>query len=65
MKLRKAAGVDNLSIEEIKAATQDSGLKVLYRLCKMVWDQEIIPSDWKCSVIIPIHKKKDRLYCRN
>jgi len=36
MKLKKAAGVDNLSIEEIKAATQVSGLKVLHRLCKMV-----------------------------
>jgi len=48
MKLKKAAGVDNLSIEEIKAATQASGVKVLHRLCKMVWDQEIIPSDWKC-----------------
>jgi len=56
MKLKKAASVDNLLIEVIKAATQASGLKVLHSLCKMVWNQEIIPSDWKCSVIIPIHK---------
>ena len=39
MKLKKAAGVDNLSIEEIKAATQASELKVLHMLCKMVWGQ--------------------------
>ena len=61
MKLKEAASVD-LSIEEIKQA---SGLKVLHRLCKMIWDQEIIPPDSSCTVIIPIHKKKDRLDCSN
>ena len=62
MKLKEAASVDNLSIEEIKQASR---LKVLHRFCKMIWDQEIIPSDCSCTVIIPIHKKKDRLDCSN
>jgi len=34
LKDRKAPGVDNITVEEIKAAMNDDGLKVMYKLCK-------------------------------
>src|SRR6218665_991965 len=37
----------------------------MHRLCQAVWDKEELPADWKRSIIIPIHKKKDRLECEN
>ena len=40
-------------------------MKVIHRLCSMVWDQEELPAQWKQSVIIPLHKKKDKLDCSN
>ena len=49
MKRRKAPGVDNISMEEIEAATKGTGLKAIHRLCKMVWDEEELPSQWKQS----------------
>jgi hypothetical protein len=65
MKLRKAPGLDNITTEELQAGTEGVGLKIIHRLCKMVWEREQWPSDWKRSIIIPIHKKKDRLDCSN
>jgi len=65
LKHRKAARIDNISAEEIQAATQRSGLTAVHRLCSMAWEQEQIPSDWKSAVIIPVHKKKDTLDCSN
>ena len=65
MKRGKASGVDNVSVEEIDAATQGTGLKVVHRLCRMVWEHEELPSQWKQSVIVPLHKKKDKLDCSN
>ena len=37
----------------------------MHRLCQAVWDKEELPAEWKRSIIIPIHKKKDRLECAN
>ena len=65
MKKGKAPGMDNITIEEIEAATQGSGLKTLHQLLSTIWDKEEIPSDWKKSVITPIYKKKDKLDCNN
>ena len=61
----KAAGVDNITVEEVQAATQGTGMMILHKLCQAIWEQEKLPSDWKRSVIIPIHKKKDKLDCSN
>ena len=34
---------------------------MIHRLCKRVWEEEELPTEWKRSVIVPIHKKKDKL----
>src|SRR6218665_394440 len=65
LKQRKAAGPDNLTTEELQAGTDGVGTRVMHRLCQAVWDKEELPAEWKWSIIIPIHKKKDRLECAN
>jgi len=65
LKPRKAPGIDNISAEEIRAATVGRGLETAYLLCQRIWDEETFPDEWKQAVIIPIHKKKDKLDCNN
>ena len=65
LKHGKAAGVDNITVEEVQAATQGTGMTILHKLCQAIWEQEKLPLDWKRSVIIPIQKKKDKLDCSN
>jgi len=61
----KAPGIDNITAEEIKAATKGEGLDAVYQLCQRIWNEEIFPTEWKRAVITPIFKKKDKLDCNN
>ncbi|CAM4728174.1 unnamed protein product [Leuciscus chuanchicus] len=65
LKTRKAPGIDNITAEEIKAATDGTGLQMIFQLCKRIWDEEVFPTEWKKAVIIPVYKKKDKLDCNN
>jgi len=53
-----------VSAEEIIAAGED-GVDIMFALCNKIWTEERIPDEWKHSVIVPIHKKKDKLVCDN
>ena len=64
LKSGKAPGIDMISAEEIVAAGE-KGTDALFSLCQKFWQEERFPDDWKHSVIIPIHKKKDKLQCDN
>ena len=64
LKSGKAPGIDMISAEEIVAAGE-KGTDALFSLCQKIWQEERFPDDWKHSVIIPIHKKKDKLQCDN
>jgi len=52
-------------LEELRAATKGEGLKVIHRLFQRIWETEEMPEEWKQSVIVPIHKKQDKLDCSN
>lgn len=60
----KAPGSDNVSIELIKYGGNQLA-KEIKRLVISMWRSEQIPSSWTEGVIIPIHKKNDRLECFN
>ena len=65
LKTSKAPGIDNITAEEIKAATECKGLQVVYQLCQKIWNDEVFPTEWKKAVIVPVYKKKDKLDCNN
>jgi hypothetical protein len=37
----------------------------IHVLIVKIWDEEEIPKDWRQSIIYPIHKKGDKLNCKN
>jgi Reverse transcriptase (RNA-dependent DNA polymerase) len=65
LKTRKAPGIDNITAEEIKAATEGKGLQIIFQLCQRIWNEEVFPTEWKKAVIVPLYKKKDKLDCNN
>ena len=65
LKMHKTPGIDNITAEEIKAATEGAGLEVIYQLCLRIWEEETFPEEWRRAIIVPIFKKKDRLDCKN
>jgi Reverse transcriptase (RNA-dependent DNA polymerase) len=40
-------------------------LKAMHNPWQLVWEHEETPSERKGSVIVPLHKKKDKLDCLN
>src|SRR6476661_3515325 len=63
LKKNEAVGIDGISAEEIQAATTEKGSVVLHQLCQSMWDSERVPDEWKKAIIVPIHKKKDKMDC--
>ena len=39
--------------------------KAITRLCQKAWEENTIPNEWKTNIILPIHKKDNRLDCSN
>ena len=64
LKEGKVAGFDGISAEEMKA-TGETGIDVVHKLCRKVWETEKIPDDWGKPIIAPIFEKKDKLDCTN
>jgi len=64
LKTNKSPGVDKISAEEIQAAGQ-SGVAAIFELCNKIWENEQFPQMWKKAMIVPIHKKSDKLCCDN
>ncbi len=64
LKSYKAAGIDNIPTELIKACGE-AGVSKIHRLVKKIWVNEKLPEEWKESILIPIHKKGPRTDCNN
>jgi sorting nexin-29 len=30
-----------------------------------IWNKQKLPEDWKESIIVPIYKKRDKIFCNN
>jgi len=37
----------------------------IHKLITSIWKKEKLPEDWKESIIVPIHKKRDKTDCNN
>jgi hypothetical protein len=62
MKTRKASGLDSIPMELWKYGGKAPYIRLL-QLLNDIWAQGNIPSDWKTSLLIPIHIKVDKRLC--
>ena len=64
LKMYKASGTDEIPAELIKRGGKPLLDKIHSLLC-MIWEREVIPDQWKESIIVPIHKEGDKTECSN
>ncbi|KAJ4430139.1 hypothetical protein ANN_22349 [Periplaneta americana] len=64
LKKYKSPGIDQIPTELI----QEGGSALyseIYKLVLAIWEKEIVPEQWKESIIVPIFKKGDKTNCGN
>ncbi|KAL1448299.1 hypothetical protein WDU94_008926, partial [Cyamophila willieti] len=64
LKNNKAPGEDGISTEVLKAGGITLATKI-HELILEIWENETLPEEWKEAIVIPIHKKGDKLDCNN
>lgn len=60
----KAPRSDNIPAELLKYGGNNLQ-NVLFRVCDTIWKEEQMPTSWHEAVIIPLHKKGDKMECDN
>ena len=60
----KAAGEDEIVAEMLKNGGEVV-IDWLLEILQEVWRTKQLPSEWKKSILVPVHKKKDRKICDN
>jgi hypothetical protein len=40
-------------------------LPAIHKLSNSIWNKEELPDQWKESIIVPVHKKNDKIDCNN
>jgi hypothetical protein len=64
LKRNKTPGIDQILAEAIKAGRRKIRY-VIYKLINYIWNKNILPEDWKDSIIVPIYKKDNTTDCSN
>lgn len=64
LKNGKAAGSDDITAEVLKADT-DTTIDILEKLFRKIWDDEVIPTEWREGLIVKLPKKGDLTKCGN
>lgn len=65
LKMGKAAGVDNIPGEMLRYGGEEA-VDIMHRLCKLAWEKESVPEDWRKAVIVPLYKGKgSKEECKN
>jgi hypothetical protein len=60
LKKYKSPGSDQIPSELIQAGGEIL-LSEIHKLINSIWNKEKLPDQWKESIIVPIHKKGDKL----
>ena len=64
LKEHEAIRVDHIPSKLIQA----NGGKLyeeIHKLIVLIWNKEELPQEWKESIIVPIHKKGDKVHFNN
>ena len=64
LKNGKTAGDDGVVAELLKYGGKDV-IEWIFELLTEIWRERKVPNDWKKSVLVPLHKKKDQTVCDN
>jgi hypothetical protein len=64
LKKYKSPSIDQIPAELIKAGGEML-LSTIHKLINSVWNKEELPDQWKESIIVPIHKRGDKVDCKN
>ena len=64
LKNGKAPGICGVSAEMLKAGGS-AVAKWLHRIVNLMWTTGEVPADWTKAVIVPIHKKGNKMICSN
>ncbi len=64
LKNDKVAGPDGISAEALKADLETT-VELLYQLFGKIWEEEVMPADWKEGYLINLPKKGDLSKCTN
>ena len=62
MKNRKAPGIDDIKIEQLKAL-DDEGIKILTDICNEVYNTGHLPQELKHSIFVKLPKKSNAIEC--
>jgi hypothetical protein len=60
----KSPGNDKIPAELIQTGGEML-LSAIHKLFNSIWNKEQLPDQWKESIIVPIHKKGDKMDCNN
>jgi hypothetical protein len=60
MKNNISPGIDNIQFEHIKMGGYD-----LHELIRRVWQEEMLPEEWRKGTLCPVHKKGEPLDCKS
>ena len=64
LKSHKSPGLDQIPAELFKAGSRIICLEI-HKLITSIWKKEKLTEEWKESIIVPIHKKGDKIDCNN
>jgi hypothetical protein len=64
LKSHKSPGIDQIPAELIKAGGRTIHCAI-HKLIIAIWNKEELPEEWKESIIVFIHKKRDKTDCNN
>jgi hypothetical protein len=60
----KSPGTGQIPAELIQAGGEILRSKI-HKLINCIWNKEELPNQWKESIIVPVHKKGDKIECSN
>ena len=64
LKRHKSSGINQIPAQLIKGGGRQIGFEI-HKLIISIWNKEVLPEEWKESIIVRIYKKGDKTDCSN